>query len=219
MATSDTAPAIRLFDRNDGTFLKPSPSATAEHCIRFWNTVQIPDEIIWQVEAEYRNGRTVEVDQKMRAAMDAWQADWERANPAPRKPRDLEAYQARFRSEYEEYRQSILPSVEASRPDALGEYDSRQLIRAAQMYAHAPADDKFPGESQKVFDERIELFDEVLTVLQIEERYALSRLGHAMDRILPSVRERTLVESAETMQRQLEGIHTALVHLRSDLSD
>jgi hypothetical protein len=218
MATSGTTPTIRLFDRNDGTFLKPSPSATAEHCIRFWNTVEIPDEIITQVEGEYRKVRAQEIDTEMESAMAEWRAKWEAENPPPAKDKHLPEYQDRFRREYEEYRQSILPTVETKRPPALGEYDSRQLIRASRMAIHRPNERRFPGEGDKVLDEPVELFEETLTVWEIEQKYKISAVGYAMSRIFRN-HEEAILAALEGARDQLHGIHEQLIHLRSDLSD
>lgn len=217
VANNHAESAIKLFDRNDGSFLKPAPSATAEHCINFWSNVEIPDEIITQVEDEYRKVRAKEIDSDMETAMAEWRAKWEQENPPPAKDKQLSEYQERFRREYEEYRQAILPSVEAKRPPALGEYDSRQLIRAARMLAHRPNSRRFPGEGDKVLLEPIELFDETLNVYEIEQKYNLRAIGYAMEKIFRNEEEAVLA-ALEGAREQLHGIHEQLIHQRSDMA-
>ncbi|GAA4033905.1 hypothetical protein GCM10023063_17210 [Arthrobacter methylotrophus] len=208
---------IRLFDRTDGSFLNPAPSATAEHCIQFWSSVEIPDEIIDQVVAEYGRTRSAEIDADMEAAMSQWRASWEARNPVP-KDKYLAEYQQRFKEEYEQYRLSILPGVTAKRPERLGQYDTRQLIRATKMLIHRPHPDRFPGEDEKVLNEKIELFDGELTVLEIERKYRLSQVRNAMDKIFRNDAD-ALLRALESQSEQLSGIHEQLVHQRADFSE
>lgn len=209
---------IKLFDRTDGSFLKPAPSATAEHCIEFWSNVEIPDEIITQVETEYMKVRSAEIDSDMEDAMGQWRSRWEAENPVP-KDRYLAEYQERFKQEYEQHRRAILPSVEAKRPPALGEYDSRQLIRATQMLIHRPVARRFPGEGDKVLLEPIELFDETLAVYDIEQKYRLSAVRYAMSKVFQSESEMALLRAIEGQSEKLSGIHEQLVHQRADFSE
>lgn len=218
VANNHTEASIKLFDRTDGSFLRPAPSATAEHCIQFWSNVEIPDEIIAQVEDEYTKKVVSEIHADMERAMTQWREQWVKDNPAPRNGRQLEEHQARYEVEFEDYRTSILPGVEARRPKWLGEYDSRQLIRAAQMLLHRPHGARFPEESDRVLNEPIELFDEVLTVRQVEEKYRLSQIHYAMEKVFRNDAE-ALLRAVESQSEQLSGIHEQLVHQRSDFKD
>lgn len=204
---------IRLFDRTDGSFLNPAPSATADHCIRFWSSVEIPDEIIDQVVVEYAKMRSTEIDRDMENAMAQWRTHWEDQNPVPK--RGLEEYQERFKAEYEQHRQAILPGVSAKRPERLGQYDVPQLIRATKMMIHRPNPGRFPGEELKVMNEPVELFNETLTVAQIDEKYNLYEVKHAMERI-HRTDNGALLTALEVQSEQLSGIHTQLVHQRND---
>lgn len=144
---------VPLFDRMDGSFLHPSPSSTAEHCVEFWSTVEVPDAIISQSEAAYLKDRDREVDDDMVAAMATWTDDWAARNPEGKKtPKSTEERNAKYRSEHEAHRLSILHGVEAKRPPYMGSYDSRQPIRAHQMITNRPNSSKFPEESDKVLD-------------------------------------------------------------------
>lgn len=216
VANNHSEAPIRLFDRSDGSFLNPAPSATAEHCIHFWSHVEIPDEIIDQVVDAYAAARSEEIDSDMEQAMARWRTHWEDQNPAPK--RNLEEYQERFRTEYEQHRQSIMPRVEAKRPERLGQYDTRQLIRATKMMIHRPNSARFPGEGDKVLDEPVELFDETLTVREIDQKYNLYDVRHAMDKIYRNDSD-ALLRAVESQSEQLSGIHEQLVHQRSDFNE
>lgn len=176
---------VRLFDRGDGTFLKPSPSATAEHCIDFWSRIEVPDEIIDQVNEAYAVFRNEEITQRLNEEMTAWAQKWKAENETPKRQRDLEAFQARYVEEFNAYQDSIQDRVHQERPNHIGQYDARQLVRAAQMLRHRPHPAKFPEESDKVLKHEIELFDETLTVHQIEDKYQFSSIAHAMKSVFP----------------------------------
>lgn len=208
---------IRLFDRTDGSFLNPAPSATAEHCIDFWSRVEIPDEIIDQVTSAYATSRSEEIDRDMEHAMAEWEGRWTQGNPAPTKEKHLAEFQERFRQEHEQHRLSILPGVVAKRPERLGEYDTRQLIRATKMLVHRPNSTRFPGEGDKVLAEKIELFDEELTVLEIDQKYNLWDIRYSMEKVFRNDAE-ALLKAIEGQSEQLSGIHSQLVHQRADFS-
>lgn len=169
---------VKLFDRNDGSYLHPSPSATAEHCITFWSNVEIPDEIISQSVSAYYSDRELEVEDDMNAAMASWTDDWAADNPEGKKtPKSTEERNIKYRAEHEVYRLSILPEVEAKRPLLMGEYDARQLIRAYQMVVNRPSADKFPEESEKVLNHEMQLFDETAAIRDIYLKYQLHRIS------------------------------------------
>ncbi|MBG0738674.1 hypothetical protein IV500_04465 [Paeniglutamicibacter antarcticus] len=214
--TQHSEAPIRLFDRADGSFLNPAPSATADHCIQFWSRVEIPDEVIDQVADAYVKYRSEEIDRDLDQTMARWRANWEKQNPVP-KDRHLPEYQQRFKQEYEQHRLSALPGVVAKRPERLGEYDTRQLIRAAKMLAHRPNSQRFPGEGDKVLNEPIELFDETLTVLEIDKKYSLWDVRYSMEKIFRNDAE-ALLRAVESQSEQLSGIHEQLVHQRSDFA-
>jgi hypothetical protein len=210
--------SIKLFDRTDGSFLNPAPSATAEHCIEFWTHVEIPDEIIDQVFDAYAKDRKEEIDSDMDQAMAQWREQWVADNPAPRGGRQLEDHQARYTADFEQHRLSILPGIVAKRPEGLGQYDARQLIRTTKMIINRPHPSKFPGESDKVLAEKIELFDEELTVMEIERKYRLSRVRIAMEKIFRNDTE-ALLRAVESQSEELAGIREQLVYLRNEMAE
>jgi hypothetical protein len=206
---------IRLFDRTDGSFLNPAPSATADHCIQFWSNVEIPDEIIDQVVDAYAKFRSAEIDSDMDKEMGQWRERWVAANPAPRGGRQLEEHQERYKADFETYRQSVLPGILSKRPERLGEYDTRQLIRAAKMLIHRPNSQRFPGEGDKVLNEPVELFDGTLTVLEIDKKYSLWDIRQSMEKVFRNDTE-ALLRAIEGQSEQLSGIHEQLVYQRAD---
>lgn len=195
---------VKLFDRTDGTYYHPAPSATAEHCINFWANVEIPDEIITQVENAYYNDRQLEIDEDMEETMRAWTVEWMESNPEPGKwasKFDTENYNQRWRDEHEVHRLKVLPGVEARRPLALGSYDSTQIIRASQMAAHHPDPNKFPDEVPKVLMHPIELFDGEMAVHEIEKKYRLARIApYIAGLVKPDNEARMLEAIGETNQ-------------------
>ncbi|MCC3292825.1 hypothetical protein [Arthrobacter sp. zg-Y1110] len=216
-STTHSESPVRLFDRGDGTFLKPSPSATADHCIDFWSRIDVPDVVIDQVVSEYavfRNNEIVErIDEEMTAWSKAWKAD-ERNAPPKRPGKDLERLQARYQEEFDARQTAIKPQIYAEHPNQLGAYDVRQLVRAAQMRRHRPHVSKFPEEMEKVLRHQVELFDETLTVDQIEDKYRLSKVGHAMDSIFPPKPNPEVQEALEYLER----INENLVHQRVEMT-
>lgn len=203
---------VPLFDRNDGSYLHPSPSATAEHCITFWSTVEIPDDIITRSSVAYNLDRDREVDDDMTAAMAEWTDDWAAKNPEGKKtPKSTEERNVKFRAEHEAHRLSILPGVEAKRPMGMGSYDSRQLIRAYQMVVNRPNPDKFPEESEKVLNHEIQLFDETATVRDIHNKYQLYRIGNHVKGLVKPDEGQAVLDAIGETNALLAGINTELV--------
>lgn len=205
---------VKLFNRDDGSYMHPSPSSTAEHCIEFWSNVSIPDEIIAQVESAYYNDRVAEINEDMKVSMDDWSNAWAQVNQPPEKAKYMDAHNQRFRDEHETYRLSILAEVESRRPARLGKFDSRQIIRAYQMALNRPAPERFPGEEDKVFDHEVELFDETLTVEEVELKYRIDRIKGYVLRLRGDGSQAAVLEAAEETNSLLETLNENLVHMR-----
>ncbi|MCC3265894.1 hypothetical protein [Arthrobacter gengyunqii] len=189
---------VKLYDRTDGTYLHPAPSATAEHCINFWANVQIPDEIITQVENAYYYDRQQEINDDMEDTMREWTVQWMEANPEPPKkagPAATEQYNQRFRDEHEVQRQAILPEVESKRPVRLYAYDTPQIIRAAQMARHHPDKIKFPDEFDRVMTYPIELLDGEYQLHEINKKYRPSRILPYITAVVKDDNEALMLEA------------------------
>lgn len=199
-ATAHAESPVKLFDRTDGTFLKPSPSSTADHCISFWSNVAIPDEIVTQLENVYGQTRLNEVQQQIDAQTEVWAQQWLAEHPKPRRNSQEAEWNAQFAADREAFMGSLREQLRAERPMLLGNYDSRQLVRAAQMLYHAPNSVKFPPEENiKVRDHQIELYNEMLTVEEIEDKYSLYRIHYCLERIFEDTTEKEMLEEMRTL--------------------
>lgn len=203
---------VQLFDRMDGSFFHPSPFRTAESCIRFWSSIEVPDAIIDQFAEDFHDGQSKKVDEEMYRYMHAWEADWLTRHPKP-SPAEVPAWESRYAAEREDYRLSILPGVEESYPSKIGEYDVAQMIRATQMWAHAP-NPRFEGEQEKVGAHLIELFDGSMTVDEIEAKYGFSRFQESLKRVRvndPTDKLMQVLDRIDAGNQQLaEGIAESL---------
>lgn len=199
-----------LFDRNDGTFFKPAPSSTAEHCINFWSNVAIPDQIVTQLENVYYNTRLKQVQKQIDDQTEAWAQQWIAANPKPKRTSNVAEWDARFDVERKAFMDPLREELQSKRPMKLGMYDSRQLVRAAQMLYHAPSPNKFPvQENIKVWDHQIELYREVLTVEQIQTTYSLYDLHYCLERVF---QDNTLANILDELQT-----HTSILGVTRDM--
>lgn len=205
---------VKLFDRTDGSFFKPSPSSTADHCITFWSNVTIPDEIIRQVEVTYMERRKAEVEAGVSQRVDDWKQGWLQENPKPRLR--VDEWEARFREEHAAAAAQARESLTAERPMLLGLYDSRQLVRAAQMLYHAPNSSRFFDEHIKVRDHEIELFNETLTVEQIEDKYKLFGMHFAVERIFEDTTEKQILESINALNENLSIVSESVIDARTE---
>lgn len=178
---SHAEPQVPLFDRMDGSFFHPSPFRTAENCIRFWSSIEIPDAIIDQFLDDFHAAQVKKVDEEMRRYMHAWESEWLARNPKPATA-EIPAWEAKYTPEREEYRLAILPGVQDANPSALGRYDIPQLIRAAQIWTHAP-NARFGDEQDKVGSHSVELFEGSMTVDEIEAKYQFSRFQESLRKV------------------------------------
>lgn len=210
------APTTPLFDRNDGTFLKPAPSRTAEHCITFWDSVAIPDEFITQMEDTYFKYRTQEVEKGLDSQVTAWAQQWLQENAQPKKQADIDAWNARFAAEREEFMTRVRDELTAEYPMRLGSYDSRQLVRAAQMFFHIPHPTKYLKENIKVRDHPVELFDEVLTVEEIENKYSLYRMHGALERIFEDTTQKDILGELQFLNTNISVIRDEVIEWRRE---
>lgn len=205
---------VKLFDRSDGSFFKPSPSSTAEHCITFWSTVDIPDVAINQMELTYFETRSSEVESGLTQRVADWKSGWLEENPKPRFK--VEEWEARFRDEHAAFAAQARQDLTSERPMKLGVYDSRQLVRAAQMLYHIPDPARFPDENIKVRDHEVELYNETLTVEEIQEKYRLYKLHYALERVFEDTTEKQILESINTLNENLSIISEDVIDARTD---
>jgi hypothetical protein len=213
-ATVHAESPVKLFNRSDGSFLKPSPSSTAAHCIDFWSNVSIPDEVIEQAERTYASVRAEEIAADLKTATDAWTATYMANKPRPaRAGREADRWDAQYASDLDEYAASIEDDITTSRPRYLGSYDARQIVRAAQMFYHRPHSVKFPEESQRVLNYQVELFDGVMTVEEIEHVYQMHKIHFCLEEIQKDDHlQRLMVDRLTEVSGGIRGVHQELNH-------
>ena len=211
------APAVYvpLFDRLDSTYLHPTPFRTAEKCIEFWSTVEIPDVIVDQAVIAYPKSFEQEVDRRINEEMEAFHQRWFAANPQPAKDKHIPEWEAKFSAEREQHRLSVVGPIEdavrSKRPDGLGEYDVTQLIRAAQMWYHSPNFERFPEEDEKVRSHPIELYDGFLTVEEIENLYKLESIHDSIARIYPDDSTDRIVSALENIGEDTLAVQQEII--------
>lgn len=203
---------VKLFDRSDGSFFKPSPSSTAEHCINFWSNVSIPDEIIRQVEVTYFERRKAAVESGLTQRLGDWKQSWLQENPKPRFK--VDEWEAKFAADQQAFVAQARESLTNERPMKLGLYDSRQLVRAAQMLYHAPDSRRFYDEHIAVRDHEIELFNETLTVEQIEEKYNLFDMHYAMESVFADDTEKQILAGIRDLNSNMSVLSEEVIDAR-----
>jgi hypothetical protein len=180
-----------IFDRNDGSFLLPSPSKTSQHCIRFWGTVNVPDDIALVFDRMYSARGLREKAMPEFAPALKERAEWLAQNPDATRTERVLAWR-RIKQEHN------LPA----RGFDLSNYEVVPLLRAAQMYYHAPSE-RFPEEREAVMNHQIELLDETLTVKEIEEKYRFASFHHVLESEPSAIDLSSLEQAIANMESKL----------------
>lgn len=207
---------IPLHDRMDGTYRHPAPSSTAEHCINFWGTISIPDEIVLQANGAYYRARQSEIDDDMTEIMRLWTIEWLKSNPEPPekgRPHAIkaakDAHTAQWHKEYETHRLSVLPKSAAKRAERLMVYDNVQLVRVAQMYSRAPRD---PVQREEVMNYPVELRSGASTVREIYK-------SHRLDWIVDAIRSIDEPDSPPDISSDVEEIKDLLRDMKFEQNE
>ncbi|XKH58641.1 hypothetical protein LG293_16450 (plasmid) [Citricoccus nitrophenolicus] len=167
---------LKLFDREDGSFLNPPASRTAEHCIKFWSTVEIPDEIVVAFRDAQRAEREQRVQPYRQAEFDAWYQQWAPSNPGATAQQWTPAWEQYAKTNgVEERLEEKVPS--------LAYQDASQAIRALQMIRMAPDEQRWPEETQTVREHQIETFRGVVPALELCKTHKLIRVAGVLDRM------------------------------------
>lgn len=180
-----------IFDRNDGSFLLPSPSKTSQHCIRFWGTVNVPDDIALVFDRTYSARGLREKATPEYAPALKEREEWFAQNPDATRTERVLAWK-RIK------RERGLPA----RNFDLSNYEVVPLLRAAQMYYHAPSE-RFPEEREAVMNHQIELLDETLTVREIEEKFRFASFHHVLESEPSAVDLSSLEHAIANMESKL----------------
>lgn len=181
-----------IFDREDGSFLLPSPSKTAQHCIRFWSTVHVPDDIGLVFDRTYSSRGMQEKAKPEFAPALKERQEWAAENPDATRTERVLAWR-RIKEER---------GLPARGFDLGSSYEVVPLLRASQMYYHAPSE-RFPEEREAVMNHPVELLDETLTVREIEEKYRFSAFHHVLESEPSAIDLSSLEQAISVMQNKL----------------
>ncbi|WP_138418698.1 hypothetical protein [Sinomonas gamaensis] len=198
--------AVKLFDADNGTYTNPAPPKTADHCIEFWSTVEVPDKVIEQLYKAFGAKWAEDNEQAHERLAAQFRAEWEETHPKPKKDRHL----AEWEAECDQAMTATFAQLEGvfiTRPRQLNAFDGGQLVRAARMYECAPHKARFPEEHEKVMEHEVELFDETLTVRQIEDRYRLQQIVHEFDHVKPEIDPERVFDALRGIASTLEAEH------------
>lgn len=195
---------LKLFDRKDGTFLNPPASKTAEHCIEFWSTVTIPDEIV----VAFRDAQRAEREQRIenertdQEAFEAWYRQWIQSHPG--------ATQAQYNAAWRRH-------VEEKNP-SLAYQDASQAIRALQMVRRCPDEKRWADEAKKVYDHEIETWDGVVTALELCKQHKLIRVAGVLDRmpVQSDGLNPAILQSLQQLINETRGVRDEIGDVASD---
>lgn len=156
--------SLSVYNRPDASFLFPSPSSTAEYCIRFWSTTNIPDGVFKQFFSRRTGSRkTLEGDQDfletIRDLTEHSLENWLDEN-------------SDATEEETDTRRSQLSAETFDRfaGKAMHPSDVPVIARAAMMFHNAPSED-FLEEREAVMDFEVTLVNGRMTVAEIADLY------------------------------------------------
>jgi hypothetical protein len=180
---------MKLYDRGTGTCFNPPMSTTAEHAIRFWESVDIPDITIQRGKALYNAQQQVDFSAHVDAHVAAWRQQYFAKNPAPRMG---DARQARWaeqlRVDQAAAEQQIVDEQHPlffhdENPEVLNNVDAQQVVRAWFTGAHGPNPGKFPEEFEKLKQHKVELFDGTASIIELSERFRMKRFRDVLTQV------------------------------------
>lgn len=111
-----------LSDPNEGTFEFPPEPRTTADAVRFWSRVEVPENVLFAVQAAYnarRNNRIMVVD-----------AEWVVANPMPTQEWKVEDWKERRAANTN----GRMAEEDAKFPPTVNPTWLRPLVRVAKMY-------------------------------------------------------------------------------------
>lgn len=210
---------LQLFDREDGTFLNPPASRTAEHCARFWSTVQIPDEIFLAFRDANLAHRAQRVDAAWKERSAQWAAQWDAENPPPKRENQMQAWRDLRQTAWQNH--AIETDIEgqiASEHPVLHRDDVSQAIRVAQMAKYAPSPERWPDEAEKIFSYPVETFYGETTVRDFHFAHHLGDIDGVLDRLPGVSNDAAIIQELRQLRSEMEGHSEQLGHLVRDNS-
>lgn len=148
----------------DGSYAYPADPQTADQLVAFWRNVEIPEHVLRQVDAAYKEAR--------RARTTYLGIEFEKANPRPRSDRDLPAW--------EERKTAFVLDGLAGIPPYIHVTQVRPLVRIAKMHW---ASSGLPADQRAIFREmRFPLPGGVtMTAAEAVEGWHLKDIAHAFE--------------------------------------
>lgn len=216
-AREPVRPRVQLFDRMDGTWFRPAPFSKVDLCVDFWNAVEIPEGLADEFQEAYGNAVTEEVTAAVNEVMVPWGEGWIAANPKPKREKDHAEYEARFTALFNEKQDAVRAEQRAKHPE-MAWYDVSQLLRATQMLRFRPYG-PYAEEGDRIFDEYVELYEETVTIEQVEQKYRLSRLWPLMRQAPLPAGAAAVVGAIEGLSGKIDALHTELNSARGTLID
>lgn len=205
----------------DGSWFFPPKPRSASQSASFWEKSRVPDEVLHQFVHAYKERFLEYSNNRYRDEMTKWAERYRAKNPEPVGPfgGNKKKWDEEFRRAHEEAQDEIILSCYKERPNMISRYDARPLARAAQMYMFAPSRDRNPDEWEKAMSHRVELFDESLSVYEVEQKYHLSEISLSLTEITPDhSREEELMGEVGSVKESLAEMNENYINIMEALS-
>jgi hypothetical protein len=205
----------------DGSWFFPPKPRSGSQSVAFWEKSKVPDEVLHQFIYAYKDRYLVYSNDRWREEMGKWADRYRESNPEPVGPfgGSKKNWDADFHEAYKEAEDSIILAAYSERPNMISRYDARPLARAAQMYMFAPSQKRYPEEWEKAMNHKVELFDETLTVYEVEQKYRLSEVSLSLTEIAhDSSKQEDLMEEVGSVKNSLEEMNTNYINILEALS-
>lgn len=182
-------PPMKLYDRDSGTCFNPPMSRTAEHAIRFWENVEIPDVTIAKAVELYNAQQNADFTAFILPLIETEHQRWLASNPYPRLG---DAKQAKWVEAKAEAFQRIADDTvvrerdgyfHSENPQTIGTRDAQQVVRAWFTATFGPVAEDWPDEFDKTIAHQIEMSYGYETIGAIAKRYRLGRFSDEITRV------------------------------------
>lgn len=210
------------FYNADGSWFFPPRPRSASQSASFWENSKVPDEVLHQFVHSYKERWLQYSDNRWREEMTKWAANYRENNPEPVGPfsgSQKKKWEEDFREASAEATDRLILACHKERPNMISRYDARPLARAAQMYMFAPSRERNTVEWEKAMNHPVELYDETLTVYEVEQKYHLSEISLSLTEIAhdDSIRE-DLMGEVGSVKESLEKMNTNYIDIMEALS-
>lgn len=200
----------------DGSWFFPPKPRSASQSADFWEKSKVPDEVLYQFLDAYKARFEEYSLTRWREDMGRWAEKYKEENPEPTSifPGAKKKWDADFHEASKAAQDEIALAAYSERPSMIARYDARPLARAAQMYMFAPSKHRNPEEYAKAMSHPVELFDETLTVQEIERKYGLSEITSSLTEITQDTsKQDDLIDEVTKVKGSLEEMNTNYVNI------